>query len=108
MKTRVFLIPAALKDAGDAMAAQMGWGFPVFVQPLSVGGGEPPVYWGFPAYWDTDEKSDAFAALWANPPAEAADLVAQILVDVQDGDDTQGHFDSFVATMGLTVVERAQ
>jgi hypothetical protein len=41
---------------------------------------------------------------WANPPAEAADLVAQILVDVRDGDDTQGHFHAFAAARGLTIV----
>lgn len=101
MTTRVFMISAALRDAGDAMAAAMGWGGPVFVQPLSPTGAEPPTHWGFPAV-----VSEAFITLWDNPPPEAAALVAQIAVDTRDGDDTAGHWWAAIAAAGLQTMLR--
>jgi hypothetical protein len=97
--TRVFIIPAALKEAGDAMSVAMGWGGPVFVQPLSADGQEPPTHWGFPAVVGAE-----FMALWDNPPPEAAALVAAIEVDTREGDDTAGHWWDALAAMGLTPV----
>ena len=69
MTTMVFIIPAALRDAGNAMAETLGWGSPVFVQPLSPSGDVPPTHWGFP---------------WADPPPDAASVIAG--ADVIEGE----------------------
>lgn len=100
MTTRVFIIPAAYKDAGNAMAQQMGWGAPVFVKPLSADGQEPITHWGFPAIVGSE-----FMALWDNPPEEAAQLVAAVWTDDRDGDDTAGHWHATLEAMGLTAVQ---
>ena len=99
MTTRVFIIPADLKDAGNQMAMQMGWGVPVFVQPLSATGQEPITHWGFPAW-----ISDKFPEIWDNPPEEAAGLVAAVYTDDRDGMDTAGHWYDVLADQGLKPV----
>lgn len=99
MTTRVFIIPAEHRDAGNAMAEALGWGGPVFVQPLSKDGSEPPTHWGFPAV-----VNQAFIDLWADPPEEAAQLVAAVHIDTRDGDDTAGHWRDVIDALGLTPV----
>ena len=103
MTTMVFLIPAALRDAGNAMAEAMGWGGPVFVQPLSPSGDQPPTHWGFPA-----QVGASFLSLWANPPPEAAALVAQIETDTREGGDTATHWREVIAARGLVVALPAE
>lgn len=100
MITRVFIIPADLKDAGNAMAIQMGWGDPVFVQPLSATGQEPITHWGFPAV-----VGNAFMETWDNPPEEAAGLVAAVYTSDREGMDTASHWYAVLADQGLTTVE---
>ena len=100
MMTRVFIIPAAYRDAGNAMATAMGWGGPVFVQPLSANGKEPVTHWGFPSIVWPD-----FIETWDNPPEEAAPLVAATFTDDRDGDDTAGHWHDVIAGRGLKVVQ---
>ena len=99
MTTRVFIIPADLKDAGNAMAMQMGWGEPVFVQPLSATGQEPITHWGFPAVVGAE-----FLSIWDSPPEEAAGLVAAVFTDDREGMDTAGHWYAVLADQGLTQV----
>ena len=99
MTTRVFIIPADLKDAGDQMAMAMGWGEPVFVQPLSATGQEPVTHWGFPAVVDGN-----FTELWSNPPEEAAGLVAATYTDDREGMDTAGHWYDAIADRGLIMI----
>lgn len=96
MATRVFIIPAEYKDAGNSMALAMGWGQPVFVQPLSSTGQEPITHWGFPAV-----VGEEFLAIWGNPPEEAVPLVAVTITDDREGDDTAGHWYDFLADQGL-------
>lgn len=100
MTTRVFIIPADLRDAGNAMAEALGWGGPVFVQPLSLTGLRPVTHWGFPAV-----VNEAFIDLWDNPPPEAVQLVAAVLVDTREGDDTAGHWRDAIAARGLKTVK---
>lgn len=99
MTTRVFIIPAPYRDAGNAMAMAMGWGEPVFVQPLSADGQEPITHWGFPAV-----VGEAFIHVWDNPPEEAAQLVAAVYTDDRDGMDTAGHWHDVLADQGLQMV----
>lgn len=96
MTTRVFIIPAAYRDAGNAMAMAMGWGEPVFVQPLSADGQEPITHWGFPAVVDSD-----FTELWSNPPEPAAELVDATYTDDREGMDTAGHWRDVLVDRGL-------
>ena len=99
MTTRVFIIPALHKDAGNAMSAAMGWGQPVFVQPLSATGQEPITHWGFPAVVGAE-----FLSIWGNPPDEAVPLVAATITDDREGDDTAGHWYEVLADQGLKQV----
>lgn len=99
MTTRVFIIPADIRDAGNAMAESLGWGGPVFVQPLSDIGQEPISHWGFPAVVNGE-----FMAMWDNPPPEAAQLVAAVQIDTRDGDDTAGHWWDVIDGLELQVV----
>ena len=99
MTTRVFVIPAELREAGNAVATALGWGGPVFVQPLSSDGQEPITHWGFPAHVNAE-----FMALWSDPPEEAADLVAAVDIDDRAGDDTTGHWRERIDALGLQVV----
>ena len=99
MTTRVFIIPAEHKDAGNAMAQEMGWGEPVYVQPLSATGQEPVTHWGFPAVVGAE-----FLELWDNPPPEAVDLVAATYTDTREGMDTAGHWGDVLAGLGLKSV----
>ena len=99
MTTRVFIIPAEHKDAGNTMSEHMGWGEPVYVQPLSATGQEPITHWGFPAV-----ISPEFLELWGNPPPEAVDLVAATYTDTREGDGTTGHWYDVLAELGLTQV----
>jgi hypothetical protein len=100
MTTMIFIIPAAMRDAGNAMAEAMGWGGPVFVVPVSPTGAEPPTHWGFPAI-----VSQEFLALLANPPPDAAALVAQIDTDTAEGIDTGAHWQAAIAARGLVPVQ---
>ena len=96
MTTRVFIIPADLRDAGNAMAEALGWGGPVFVQPLSSDGLPPATHWGFPAVVNGE-----FIAMWDNPPPEAAQLVAAVQTDTRAGDDTAGHWRDVIEDLGM-------
>lgn len=103
MTTRVFIVPAAYRDAGNAMARAMGWGEPVFVQPLSTDGQEPITHWGFPAVVGSD-----FMLVWDNPPIEAAQLVAAVYTDTREGDDTAGHWRDVIADRNLKSVMQSK
>ena len=103
MTTRVFIIPAAYRNAGNTMAETLGWGSPVFVQPLSPTGQEPITHWGFPAVVNGE-----FIDLWGNPPPDAAQLVAAVQIDTRDGDDTAGHWRDVIKGMGLRGVALAE
>ena len=96
MTTRVFIIPALHKDAGNAMSAAMGWGQPVFVQPLSATGQEPITHWGFPTI-----VGGELIAIWDNPPPEAESLVAVTITDDREGNDTAGHWYDALTKQGL-------
>lgn len=98
MMTRVFIIPAAYRDAGNEMATAMGWGGDVFVQPLSADGSEPITHWGFPAI-----VSEELIQTWNNPPKKAAEIVAATYTDTREGDDTAAHWYDVLAEKGLTM-----
>ena len=100
MTTMVFLIPAALKDAGNAMAEAMGWGSPVFVQPLSSDGNEPVEYWAFPWLNPSDDVIDFFA----KPTGEFADVASQVKTYTSQKNDLAAYWKSTLSRRKLSVV----
>ena len=100
MTTMVFLIPAALKDAGNAMAESMGWGSPVFVQPLSSDGKEPIEYWAFPWY----EPPEDAVKFFTKPSGKFADVASQVKTYTSKGDDVAGYWKSTLSRRKLSVV----
>ena len=100
MTTMVFLIPAALRDDGNAMAEAMGWGSPVFVQPLSSDEKEPIEYWGFPWLNPSDDVIDFFA----KPSGKFADVASQVKTYTSKGDDVAGYWKSTLSRRKLSVV----
>jgi hypothetical protein len=100
MTTMVFLIPASLRDAGNTMAEAMGWGAPVFVQPLSSDGKEPVEYWAFP-WLNPPENVIGF---FAKPNGEFADIARQVKTYTSKGDDLSGYWKSTLSRIKLSVV----
>lgn len=73
----VFILPAAMRDAGNAFGEQMGWGSPSYSIALSPTGAEPATHWGARA-----DLYPGFFDLLGNPPEGAPDFV--FLVDEVD------------------------
>lgn len=101
MQSGVFVLPAALRSAGNAFAISTGWGPNVYSVPLSPTGEEPATHYGCRA-----DLSPAFFEMLADPPAEAAPLLAALVLDHRDaGGDPFGHWSEVIAAQGLQVVQ---
>ena len=96
----VFILPAAMRDAGNAFGEQMGWGNPSYSIPLSPTGAEPATHWGARA-----DLPPSFFALMDAPPAEAQPLLDALILDVQDVGDPYGHWSGVIAAQGLKMVQ---
>ena len=102
-KSAVFIIPAAMRGAANAFAASMGWQEPgaepgVFCVALTSNGTAVTHYACRPDLGPEHE------AMLANPPPEAAPLLAAMSVDVaQDGVRGFAHFSAVIAALGLSL-----
>lgn len=98
------LLPAAMREAGNTLAAQMGWQEPgdepgTFNMPVTSGDGV--THWGTRAQIEPD---GALMTLVANPPEGAEALAAAMILDVDtEGQHESGaaHFDAVLAAHGL-------
>lgn len=102
-KSAVFIVPAAARAAANAFSASMGWQEPgaepgVFCVPLTSNGTAITHYACRP---DLDPGHEA---MLADPPAEAAGIVAVMSVDVSE-DKKWGaeHFHRVIADRGLSL-----
>jgi hypothetical protein len=101
LTSAVFILPAAMRDAGNTLAENMGWGSNCYSVPLSPTGSAPATHWGARA-----DVPQSFFDLLADPPAEAAPVLAELFLDTMENcDDRRGHMDSAAAKQGLQVVE---
>ena len=88
----VLLIPAAHKDAINALAEQLGWGPNNLSIPLN------DVEWYGCHTWATSGFMDHFASA----PAEAAATIAALIVSTKEGGSPAEHWAQALAENGMT------
>ena len=89
----VLLIPAAHKDAINALAESLGWGPDNVAIPLSDGS------WFGCHTWATSEFMDYFASA----PPEAAATIEALIVSTREGGSPAEHWAQALEENGLTV-----
>ena len=99
----VLILPAAYRDAGNDLSAEMGW------QPV---GADPGTYSiplctdGVLTHWGCRADVTAgFIDMVENPTPEAQPLVDVLIYDWRVTGDPHGHFVDVIAGLGLTVQE---
>ena len=99
MTSAVMILPAAARDAGNALGASMGWGPSSYSVALSPTGSAPATHYGCCA-----EVSAGFLALLASPPPEAAPVLAVLTIDTRETADPGAHWHDVLAAQGLVMV----
>ena len=99
MTNAVMILPAAYLDAGNAFGVAQGWGEGNFSVPLSAYGSAPVTHWGCCA-----EVGPGFLAMMADPPAEAAPLLAVMVSSFDDAQMPFDHWSAVLAANGLVRV----
>ena len=100
MTSAVLILPAAYRAAGNAFGVAQGWGEGNFSVPLSADANEPASHYGCLA-----QVTQGFLDLMANPPPEAAPLLAVMVSDFSDTLDPFVHWVSVLEAKGLVRVE---
>lgn len=99
MTSAVLIVPNADRDAANAFGESMGWGPNNYSVALSADGVEPATHWGCRA-----DVSQTFLDLMANPPAEAAPVLAVLISDFSDGLHAYEHWVSVLEDNNLQVI----
>lgn len=100
MPSAVLIIPDAQRDAANAFGESMGWGPNNYSVALSADGAAPATHWGCRA-----DVSQTFIDMMADPPAEAAPVLAVLISDIADGVQPYDHWTAVLADSGLVAVE---
>lgn len=100
MTSAVLILPDAYRGAGNAFGVAQGWGEGNFSVPLSASGLPPATHWGCRA-----DVLGGFLELMANPPDEAAPLLAAM---VYSFDDTRMPFDHWTEVLAVNGLVRVQ
>lgn len=97
MKSAVLIIPAAMRDAANAVGMAMGWGPDNYTIPLASDG-STVTYYGCRTY-----VSEEFIAMLETPPPipGAEDVIAALIVDLNDTLAPWDHADAAFAAAGL-------
>ena len=97
----VLILPAAYRDAGNALSAEMGWQ-PVGADPgtysIPLCTGDTLTHWGCRA-----DVTQGFIDMVENPPEDAAALVAVLVYDWRVTGDPHTHFLDVITANGLVV-----
>lgn len=99
MTSAVLIVPDADRNAANALGESMGWGPNNYSVALSADGAEPATHWGCRA-----DVSQTFLDLMANPPAEAAPVLAVLISDFSDGLHAYEHWVSVLEDNNLQVI----
>lgn len=98
----VIILPAALRDAGNAVAEQMGWGPNNYSVPLTDG--EEITHYGLSTVMQ-DDAAQMFTAAQAGTYPEgfesAAPVVEAMHMDIRPAAEALGHFDAVLDELGL-------
>ena len=97
----VLILPAAYRDAGNTLSAEMGWQ-PVDANPgtysIPLMSGDTLTHWGCRA-----DVTAGFIDMVENPAPEVQPLVDVLVYDWRVTGDPHGHFVDVIAGQGLTV-----
>lgn len=110
MRSCVLILPAALRDAGNALAEAMGWGSCNYSVPLSADGQEPATHYGLHA-WVADTFLSLLEAAGEGIMPEGLDYPAEDFASVVGAliasfrDDSTGHFADVIEANSLQVIE---
>ena len=99
MTSAVLIVPAAAKAAANAFGESMGWGADNYTVALSSDG-QTVTHWGCRV-----DVTQGFLDLMADPPPEAAPLLAVLIADFRETSDAAGHFADVVDANGLEKLE---
>ena len=106
MLSTVLILPAALRDTGNAVGEVMGWGPNNYSVALSATGNAPATHWGLHAW--TDEKFKMMLDSRVYPPeveeagiseASYGEMLDALISSFWPG--YEGHFSSVCADNGL-------
>ena len=101
----VLILPAAYREAGNAMSASMGWQ-PVDATPgtysVPLMTGDVLTHWGCRA-----DVTQRFMDMIANPTEETQPLIDVLIYDFRVTGDPYQHFMDILADNGLTVQQPA-
>jgi hypothetical protein len=100
LTSAVFILPAAMRDAGNTLAENMGWGQNCYSVSLSPTGSAPATHWAARA-----DVAPGFFDLLADPPAEAAPVLAVLILDTRPSGEPYRHWVDVISGLGLQVVQ---
>lgn len=106
----VLILPAGLRDAGNALGDAMGWGPDNYSVALSPSGDAPATHYGLHA-WVAQAFLDTLdAGVLPDgldfPQADFDAVMAELVVSVRNVMD--GHFDGVCADQGLALVAEGE
>ena len=101
MTSAVLIVPAADRDAANAFGETMGWGPNNYSVALTTDGTT------ISHYGCRADVSQGFIDLMANPPAEAAPILAVLISDIREADG-YSHFHEVISANGLTLWSEAE
>jgi hypothetical protein len=101
MTSAVLIVPAADRDAANALGESMGWGPNNYSVPLTPDGT------AISHYGCRADVTQTFIDMVANPTPEAQPIVDVLTYDFREGDG-YSHFHEIIAGLNLTLWEEPQ
>jgi hypothetical protein len=98
MTSAVLIIPALYLEAANQLGKTMGWGDGNYTVPLTMDG-KTVSHYGCRA-----DVQQGFMDLMANPPKEAAPILAVLVSDFRETSDGFGHWSEVLASQKLAVL----
>lgn len=98
MTSAVLIVPAADRDMANAFGESMGWG-PNNYSVALTSDGTTISHYGCRA-----DVGQTFLDLMANPPPEAAPVIAVLISDFQEADG-YSHFHQVIAGLNMSIFE---
>jgi hypothetical protein len=98
MTSAVLIVPAADRDMANAFGESMGWGPNNYSVPLTTDGTT------ISHYGCRADVRQGFIDMLADPPPEAAPVIAVLISDFREGDG-YSHFHEVIAGLNLAIYE---
>lgn len=98
MTSAVLIVPAADRDMANAFGESMGWGPNNYSVPLTTDGTT------ISHYGCRADVGQTFLDLMADPPPEAAPVMAVLISDFQEADG-YSHFHQVIAGLNMSIFE---